>query len=127
MASHNDLGKEGEELAVKWLKENGFQVLHRNWRHSHYEIDIVASKTHTGIKNSKKNFLHFVEVKARNFSPFGHPEESVTKKKFKNLQKAADQYLLLNPGHPWIQYDILSITLHKNKDPEYFFIEDVFL
>ena len=84
MASHNKLGEEGEELAVKWLKENGYEVLHRNWRHSHYEIDIIA------LKN---NMLHFVEVKARKNSPFGHPEDSVTKKKFKNLQKAADEFL----------------------------------
>ena len=76
MASHNELGKEGEELAAKWLSENGYSILHTNWRHSHYEIDIVATKG---------KFLHFVEVKARKASPFGYPEDSVTKKKFKNL------------------------------------------
>jgi putative endonuclease len=118
MASHNELGKEGEQMAVKWLSEHGYEILHCNWRHSHYEVDIVATKG---------NFLHFVEVKARNFSPFGYPEDSVTKKKFKNLQKAADEYLFLNPGHQWIQYDILSITLHRDKEAEYFLIEDVFL
>ena len=118
MASHNETGKEGEELAAKWLKENGYDLLHRNWRHSHYEIDIVATKG---------KFLHFIEVKTLNSSFFGNPEDSVTKKKFKHLQKAADEYLFLNPGHQWIQYDILSITLHRNKEAEYFFIEDVFL
>lgn len=118
MASHNELGQQGEELAEAWLKEKGYEILHRNWRHSHYEIDIVA------LKNK---MLHIVEVKARWASPFGFPEDSVTKKKFKNLQKAADEFLFLNPGHKWIQYDILSITLHKNKKPEYFLIEDVFL
>ncbi len=135
MASHNETGKEGEELAVHWLTENGFTVLHRNWRYSHYEIDIVASKKHPAVqaaipgtpKKEAQLFLHFVEVKARNFSGYGFPEDSVSKKKFKHLQRAADQYLFLNPGHPWIQYDILCITLHKYKPPEYFFIEDVFL
>jgi putative endonuclease len=118
MASHNETGKEGEELAARWLKEKGYEILHRNWRHSHYEIDIVATKG---------TYLHFVEVKARNYSSFGYPEDSVTKKKFKHLQKAADEYLFLNPGHKWIQYDILSITLHKYKEVEYFLLEDVFL
>jgi len=118
MASHNELGKTGEELAVKWLEEKGYTILHRNWRHSHYEIDIIATKG---------KFLHFMEVKARNYSRVGLPEDSVTKKKFKHLQKAADEYLFLNPGHPWIQYNILSITLFRDKEPEYFFIEDVFL
>lgn len=118
MASHNELGKAGEELAVKWLRENGFDILHCNWRHSYHEIDIVATKG---------KFLHFVEVKTRNASPFGHPEDSVTKKKFKSLQKAADEYLFLHPGHRWIQYDVLSITIGKNGEAEYFYIGDVFL
>jgi len=80
MASHNELGKEGEELAAKWLSEHGYTILHANWRHSHYEIDIVATKG---------KFLHFVEVKARKASPFGYPEDSVTKKKFKIYKNQA--------------------------------------
>jgi putative endonuclease len=116
MAEHNELGKEGEELAAQWLVKNGYTLLQRNWRHSYHEIDIIATKG---------KFLHFVE--ARKKSPFGNPEDSVTKKKFKNLQRAADEYLFLYPGHKWIQYDILSITLKGNGEAEYFLIEDVFL
>ena len=118
MSSHNKIGADGENLADEWLKQRGYHILHRNWRHSHYEIDFIA------LKNNK---LHIIEVKSRNASPFGYPEDSVTKKKFKNLQRAADQFLFLNPGYNWIQYDILSITLHQNNDPEFFLLEDVFL
>jgi putative endonuclease len=118
MASHNTLGQQGEDLATAWLQQKGYAILHRNWRHSHYELDIVATKG---------SFLHFIEVKARNFSSFGYPEDNVKKKKFKNLQRAADEYLHLNPGYKWIQYDILSITLYKDREHEYFLIEDVFL
>ena len=118
MASHNNLGKEGEQMAINWLKEKGYEILHHNWRHSHYEIDIVAKKA---------GKLHIVEVKARHNSVFGHPEDSVTKKKFKNLQRAVDEYLFLNPGYKWLQYDILAITLFNNKKPEFFLLEDVFL
>lgn len=127
MASHNELGKEGEELAVKWLREKGYTILHCNWRHSHYELDIVATKVHPHEKLGEKEFLHFIEVKARRASPFGNPEDSVTKKKFKNLQRAADEYLFLHPGHQWIQYDIIAITLLRDGEAEYFLIEDVFL
>jgi putative endonuclease len=42
MAVHNQLGKKGEEMAEAYLLQQGYQVLHRNWRHSHYEIDIIA-------------------------------------------------------------------------------------
>lgn len=118
MASHNTVGLDGENLAANWLKEKGYEIMHRNWRHSYYEIDIIA------LKNK---ILHFIEVKCRNASPFGFPEDSVTKKKFNHLKRAADEFLFINPGHRWIQYDILSITLHKNKEPEYFLLEDVFL
>jgi len=118
MSSHNKIGAEGENLADEWLKQKGYEILHRNWRHSHYEIDLIATKN---------NWLHIVEVKCRNASPFGYPEDSVTKKKFKHLQRAADQFLFLNPGYKWIQYNILSITLHKNKEPDFFLLEDVFL
>ena len=42
MAEHNKFGEEGEEMAVQWLSENGYTILHRNWRHKQYEIDIIA-------------------------------------------------------------------------------------
>lgn len=118
MALHNELGKEGELMAIQWLEEKGYEILHRNWRYSYYEIDIVAKK---GEK------LHIVEVKARQGNQFGNPEDSVTKKKFKRLQKATDEFLFLNPGHKWIQYDVLAITLNKGGETEYFLLEDVFL
>jgi putative endonuclease len=118
MASHNDLGKEGEEMAAKWLVENGYTLLHRNWRYSHYEIDIIA------VKNDK---LHIIEVKARKGNQFGNPEDSVTRKKFKDLQRAADEFLFHNPGYKWLQYDVLAITLFGNKETEYFLLEDVYL
>ncbi len=118
MASHNDLGTEAEQMAVDWLLEKGYEILHRNWRHSYFEIDIVAKK---GEK------LHIVEVKARHHSPFGHPEDSVTRKKFKRLQRATDEFLFRNPGYKWLQYDILAITFYRNKETAFFLLEDVFL
>ncbi|MFV0605373.1 MAG: YraN family protein [Niabella sp.] len=118
MLSHNQVGKGGENLAASFLMQNGYEVLHQNWRYSYYEIDIIAKKS---------NKLHFVEVKTRSSAIHGHPEQAVTKKKFKFLQKAAHEYLQQYPGNKWIQYDIVSITLHKNKAPEFFLLEDVFL
>jgi putative endonuclease len=118
MAEHNKFGATGEEMGAKWLAEKGYEILYRNWRYKQYEIDIIARKD---------KFLHFFEIKTRHHSMYGHPEESVGKRKFKNLQRAADEYLYLNPGHKWIQYNILSITLFGGRDPEFFLLEDVFL
>jgi putative endonuclease len=118
MAEHNKVGLDAEKMAATWLRENGYEILHQNWRHSYYEIDIIAKK---------EQFLHFIEVKARTSAQFGHPEEQVGKKKFKNMQRAADQYLFLNPGNKWIQFSILSITMIKGKEPEFFLLKDVYL
>lgn len=118
MSKHIQTGQTGEEQAAAWLTERGYEILHRNWRHSHYEIDIVARK------NGR---LHFVEVKTRHAGYAGYPEDSVSRKKFKHLKRAVDAFLHLNPGNGWIQYDILAITIRKENPPEYFLLEDVFL
>lgn len=118
MALHNELGKEGEELAAQWLASRGYRILHRNWRFAHLEIDIIASRG---------KFLHFVEVKTRYENPYSHPEDNVTRKKFRRLKQAADEYLFRHPGNPWIQYDIVSVTLRRNGDPEFFLLADVFI
>ena len=118
MAHHNNTGSLGEGMAVKFLIDNGYKILHRNWRHLHWETDIIATK------NSR---LHFIEVKTRRTTTFGHPEDDVSKKKIKNLMGAAEEFLLLYPDWKLIQFDIMSITLEKNKQPQFFLIEDVSL
>lgn len=118
MATHNQLGKEAEALAASFLAEHGFQILFRNWRYSYYEIDIIA------IKN---NLLHIIEVKCLKTDKTCYPEEAVTKKKFRFLMNAADEFLYQHPQYRHVQFDILSITLPTGKPPVYFFIEDVYL
>ncbi len=118
MAHHNLTGSLGEDMAVEYLTGNGYTIIHRNWRHKNWETDIIATK------NSR---LHFIEVKTRRTTTFGHPEEDVSKKKIKNLMGAAEEFLLLYPDWKLIQFDILSITIEKNKLPEFFLIEDVSL
>jgi putative endonuclease len=118
MASHLEIGKEGEKLAEVYLAERGYQMLQRNWRHGRYEIDLVATKA---------GMLRFVEVKFRSCNQFGNPEEAVTKKKIKSLLQAVEQYLYLNPQHEDFRLDVLSIIQHSPDDTEYFLIEDVTL
>ena len=118
MGGHIKLGQDGEQLAEQYLKEKGFEILHRNWRHSHYEIDIIALKN--GV-------LHIVEVKVRSSKKFGMPEDAVNKRKFKSLLNAADEFLYLNQQYRHVQYDIISINVSKNAPAEIFMIEDVYL
>ena len=117
MAVHNELGKEAEQMAVSYLIENGYEILYCNWRYSHYEIDIIARKS---------DFLKIVEVKSLKGSNIKYPEESVTKKKFKNLKRASEEFLFQNPQYQHVQFDILSI-IRNGEASEFFLIEDVFL
>lgn len=118
MAGHNKTGKQGEELAKLFFEEKGYTILHCNWRYSHYEIDIIAYK---------KDKLHFIEVKARTNTKFGHPEEAVTRKKMGSLMKAAEAYQHQNPYWKKIQFDVLSVMITKNNLPDFYLIEDVYL
>ena len=102
MAKHNHTGLTGELLGTDWLTDAGYKVLEKNWRHSHWEVDIIAVKNNT---------LHFIEIKTRRSKKFGLPEEKVGNKKIQNLINAAEQYLYLQPRWTRIQFDILSILM----------------
>lgn len=110
MALHNQLGKDGEKLAEEFLLKKGYEILHRNWRYSFYEIDIIARRN---------KLLHIIEVKALNASSPGYSKDSVTKRKFKRLLNAADEFLYQHPEYRHVSYDILSITMREN-EPEFF-------
>jgi putative endonuclease len=117
MAAHNQLGQKGEQMAEAYFQSRDYTILHRNWRHMHLEVDIIATKG---------KLLHFIEVKIRSSQKHGLPEDSVTTKKLNYLMKAADAFLYLHPQYKLIQFDILAITL-TDGEPEYFLIEDVYL
>lgn len=118
MAHHNNTGYLGEKMAAEYLAGKGFTILHQNWRHSHWEVDFIASLNNT---------LHFIEVKTRRSEKFGFPEEDVTKKKMANLINASEEYLFLHPDWKRIQFDILSISISAKEPAAYFFIEDVYV
>ncbi len=118
MALHIERGKEGEALASAFLTKKGFQVELRNWRSGCLEIDIIATR---------EAIVHFVEVKTRHSLKYGYPEESVSRKKFEHMKKAAACFLSKYPHCLRIQFDILSILRLKDQPVQYFLIEDVYL
>ena len=118
MAKHNQTGNTGENMAVEYFLQKGYAILHKNWRHYHWEVDIIANKD---------NILHFIEVKTRRNRQFGFPEDNVDKKKIRNLINAAEEFLTQYPDWERIQFNILAITMLKDEPVEYFLIEDVYL
>lgn len=105
MAAHNEFGRAGEDVAVDFLTEHGYDVLDRNWRSGHKELDIVAEKD--GV-------LVVVEVKTRKTAMYGRPEESVSPLKIRKIVLAADAYVRYNRLDMPVRFDIISIVAGKD-------------
>lgn len=107
MASHNELGTLGEELAAQFLLREGYVILERNWTFQKAEIDIIAQKNEQII---------IVEVKTRNSDFFGDPQDFVTPGKIKLLVKAANEYIISNDLDLEVRFDIIAVL--KNQKVE---------
>ncbi len=104
MAQHNELGKLGEELAVDFLQQNGYEILETNWTFQKAEIDIIAQK---------ENILAVVEVKTRSSIEFGLPQDFVKPKKIQLLVKAVNEYVVSNDMDVEVRFDIIAIHAEK--------------
>jgi putative endonuclease len=93
----------GESLACQALLERGLQIIARNVRAPHGELDIIARQGST---------LVFVEVKARTSRAQGAPEEAITRAKQGHLIAAAERYLEVNAlaEADW-RIDVVAIEL----------------
>jgi putative endonuclease len=103
MAEHNELGKQGEELAVDFLQKNGYEILETNWTFQKAEIDIIAKK---------ENTLAIIEVKTRSSTDFGLPQDFVKPKKIQLLVKAVNEYVQREDLDVAVRFDIIAI--HKS-------------
>lgn len=85
LAFRQKLGKFGEKLACKYLRERGYKIVDQNYRTRNGEIDIVAEEG---------KILVFIEVKTRTSRVFGFPEEAIDVRKQYKLAKTAEHYLM---------------------------------
>ncbi|HAC41025.1 MAG TPA: hypothetical protein DCF48_05620, partial [Rikenellaceae bacterium] len=95
------IGQNGEEIACDFLLSRGHQILDRNWRSGHLELDIVSED---------QEGLHFVEVKARTAPVTSTLTDQVNPIKQKRISAAALQYL--NKKHlvgQEVFFDIVSV------------------
>lgn len=99
--STSRIGQLGEQMACDFLQSRGHQILDRNWRAGHLELDIV-SEAPDGV--------HFVEVKARTSSLTASLQDQVGGIKQKRISAAALQYLKKNHIDGCeIYFDIVSV------------------
>lgn len=112
------IGKYGEDIAKNFLIKEGFKILEMNYRYSRVaEIDIIASK---------KEILHFVEVKTRTQEIFGKPLEAITSNKLKQIYSCAIEYMKNSKiKYKGYRIDAIGIVLTDNKASKIDFIEDI--
>jgi putative endonuclease len=104
------LGAQGEALAARYLREQGYRILHQNARLGRYEIDIIAQEGDT---------VAFVEVKTRQHAETFSPEDSVGATKQEHLRRAAALYQArCQDPALYYRFDVVSILLPPDGPPE---------
>lgn len=111
-------GKAGEDLAAASLERAGYEILCRNYRCRHGELDIVAREG---------RHLVFVEVKSRRSVRFGEPHEAVDARKQRKMSRAALHYLQHHGGTEQdARFDVLLIRFAGDGEPEIRLIRNAF-
>lgn len=78
------LGDWAEDYALKFLQQQGYMLVEKNYYCMYGEIDLIVQKNNT---------LVFVEVKARSSKQYGTAIEMVTLSKQKKIIKTAMWFL----------------------------------
>ena len=52
------IGDKGEERAVRFLEQKGYEIIERNWRTRSGELDIIAYKNETIVFFEVKTFTN---------------------------------------------------------------------
>ena len=118
MALHNDIGRWGEDVAVSYLQQQGYVILHRDWRYRHRDLDIVAID---------KGTLVIIEVKTRRDERYANADEAVTPQKVRSLSIAANAYVKQYGISLDIRFDIITIVGQPTDIHEVRQVKDAFL
>lgn len=115
-----ETGRAGEELASKFIIENGGRLVLANFKvpigrntkgvQVSGEIDLVAFDQDT---------LCFIEVKTRRSSGFGGPLAAVDLRKQRQIIRTARIYRnIFRVRDVKYRFDVITVLLEKNRDPE---------
>lgn len=115
--ARQDFGLRGEDLACEALAARGYTVVARRYRTRSGELDIIARH---------RDYLVFIEVKARQSGSFGDPEEAVTVQKQQKMVWMATDYLTRSGLHEVpCRFDVVAINT-ESAPPLITIIEDAF-
>lgn len=95
------LGQGGELYVAKYLKNEGYRILAKNYRCKVGEIDIIA-------RDGKE--LVFIEVKTRSGLSHGSPAAAVDFRKQRQISRTAQWYLAEQTlSDPPARFDVISV------------------
>ncbi|MGV1035823.1 MAG: YraN family protein [Candidatus Nanopelagicales bacterium] len=95
------LGRYGEDVAVRHLRDAGLVVIDRNWRSRNGEVDIVALDV---------DVLVICEVKTRSSDRFGGPVAAITPAKLSRLRRLAGEWIAAHPQPvSGIRIDVVAV------------------
>ncbi|MFQ5461990.1 MAG: YraN family protein [Phycisphaerae bacterium] len=98
---HLRLGARGERRAARFLKQQGFRVLARNYRCVSGEIDLVCAR---------KKLLVFVEVKTRSSDESADPRDAVRPDQWRRIEHAAGYFIRIAQTHDRpCRFDLVAI------------------
>jgi putative endonuclease len=103
----NSLGKEGEEIALRYFRKRGYGIIERNYRTPFGEIDLIAKDG---------DVIVFIEVKTRADSAFGRPFEAVDRKKREKMRKVSLSFMKKLRKEVPARFDVLSIDMGNGRE-----------
>ena len=115
------LGKKGEDIALSYLTEKGYELVARNYRFSRYgELDLV-------MRDGK--YLVFIEVRTKKNKLYGSPLETIDYDKRRQIEKMAQLFLVKEKlsQDTFCRFDAIGIILSNNNEPEIEHIQDAFI
>ncbi|MBF0483733.1 MAG: YraN family protein [Candidatus Omnitrophica bacterium] len=116
--NRKEFGKRGEDLAVAYLLDQGYEIIKVNYRKRSGEVDIVAND---------KDYLCFIEVKTRHTDEYGTPLEAITAFKQRQLIKIAKMYIADNElEDSAVRFDVVGIMVYPDSSNEINLIKDAF-
>ncbi len=104
------LGTRGEDAALAYLRNEGYEILERNAELGRYELDIIAREADT---------IAFIEVKCRRSADFADPEVNVTPSKQRHIRAAANLWIDSHfDPETYYRFDVVAVVLPESGDPE---------
>jgi putative endonuclease len=98
------LGNRGEEIACDFLKQQGLEIIARNYTNKIGEIDIICREA---------DIFVFIEVKTKMGDKLGAPEEMVGLRKQKKLKQISQMYFVENEIEPNYRIDVIAVDFSQ--------------